>query len=123
MRPLQDAATPALEFEETITVFFKLESRCCSILQGSHVLGIVLFVNAERSLRELCIIKCLFELDCGGTDNVVALEEISIVGLHSKGPILGRVLNLIVKTVVKAGFSCLTSVVGISFKCFLRVEE
>jgi len=108
---------------EALSILFELESWGLRLLQRSHVLGVVLLVNAERSLSKLCIVKWLFEFNLRSSNNVVALEEVSIVSLNSEGPVLRWVLNLEVKTVVEASLSSLASVVGVSLKRFLAVKE
>ena len=68
-----------------------------------HVLLIVDLVDLEWPLAELTILKRLLEINHRTSNNVVALEEVSIERLHSEPVIFPWHLDLIVQTVVEGG--------------------
>jgi hypothetical protein len=66
-----------------------------------HVLLIVDLVDLEWPLAELTILKRLLEINQSTTNNVVALEKVSIERLHSEPVIFPWHLDLIVQTIVE----------------------
>jgi hypothetical protein len=68
-----------------------------------HVLLIVDLVDLEWPLAELTVFERLLEINQSTTNNVVALEEVSIERLHSEPVIFPWHLDLIVQTVVEGG--------------------
>lgn len=89
-----------------------------------HVVVKVLLVDAKGALSQLSILKGLSQVDVGRTNDVIALEEISIISLNCKVIMRARILDFEIKAVVETGFARLTSVVSVGFKRILfAVEE
>ena len=83
---------------EAVALLMPLEALVALLL---HVLLIVDLVDLEWSLAELAILESLLQINQRTTNNVVALEEVSIEGLNCEPVIFPRHLNLIVETVVE----------------------
>jgi len=106
---------------EAVSVFLELERLILGLL---HIVLVVLLVDLNWSLSKLSIFEGLFQIDGSRTDDIVSLEEVTIVSLQGVSVVLSWEHHLVVETVVEAGLTGLTSVVSISLEwVLLGVEE
>jgi hypothetical protein len=89
-----------------------------------HVRLVVVFVYAQRSLGQNHIIESLREVELQRANHLVRGEEVSVVALNCEFPVLTVRHHSENQAVIKAGLTCLASVVGISLAgIFSRIEE
>lgn len=96
---------------EAVSIFFPLVA---SFTILCHVAIVVIFVQTKRSLCDRNVIKNLLQVDSGASNDVVALEEVTIVGLQIKPVALARESLLELETVVETGLAVLATVVTVS---------
>jgi hypothetical protein len=65
----------------------------------------------------------LFQIEHAATDDVVALEEVSVVCLYVEAIVLSRIFLFKKKTVVETGLTGLATVMAIRLESVFRVEE
>ena len=106
--------------EEGVSILLPLHGLVTLLLQVAFV---VLLVDSERTLCQRDILKRLLKVKHAAPDDVVALEEVSVVGLKRETVVLSGVLLLEEKTVIEASLASLATVMAIGLERVLVVEE
>lgn len=83
---------------------------------------VVLLVDTKWTLGDRHVFEGLLEIDHAASNDIVALEEISVVCLQGHSIVLSGVLFFEQETIVETSLTSLATVMAISLKSILRVE-
>lgn len=88
-----------MEFERQLLLVFRV--LLVELLLRLHIAFIVCLVHSEWTLGQVSVLEGLLEIDHPGADNVIALEEVTIVSLNSEVVVCAWECNLEIKTVIE----------------------
>jgi len=105
--------------EEAVSIFLPLFFTFLRL----HVALVVLLIDHKGTFGQRDVFKRLLEVKHAAANDVVALEEVSVIGLQVEAVVLAWELFLEQETVVEAGLASLATVMTICLLRIVRVEE